>query len=473
MKHPLNFILKTLVLVFSGCFLSGISAYAYNNLSTSGGTSTGGSGATPSLSQVTAVGATTNNAVTLNGGLTSGNMFTVTDNTYDIGASSTRWRSIYATSTFMSTGTQALPSYSWAQDVDTGIWNFTPNGVAIGGGNTTYARFQSGLITLNNEVDPLVTATNDLGDPTLSWNNFYASGTANIGGSVFSAGTATNTFAGPVSSTKFAAGTGVNNGYTFQQDGTTGFILAAGGNYQIKAGGTVVLSGTAAVANWVVSHQFVPTNTFDMGSQSFSLRHLYASGTAMLGGSVFTRDHIPYINNASDIGSVTSSWRNIYASGTAALANVTSTAVTSSFMYITNAPAAGTGLNPFCSGTGGQVTVGSAGVCPVSALDMKNNVRPAQYGLNELMKTRFYDFELKNDANRVRTGVVADYSDKVMPEYTIKDEKGKIIGVDTNSLVGVIGRALQQLVAKFTGLEDRLNQQQREIDELKLLIDSK
>lgn len=250
---------------------------------------------------------------------------------------------------------------------------------------------------------------------------------------------------------------------------TTGFFINASNQIQFCLNGntSAVLDSIEGLLQTTIAP--VSPNTGSVGSATrpyASSNIQFASSTTLLINGIMRMG----ANNVVDLGSTTGSVRNIYASGTAALFNVTSTAVTTSFMYITSAPAAGTGLNPFCSGTGGQVTVGTAGVCPVSALDMKNNVRPIKYGLDEIMQTSFYDFELKNDPTRTRSGVVADWSDKIMPEYTIHNEDGKIIGVDTNSIVSVIGHALQQLIAKVTGLEHRLNQQQREIDDLKAQI---
>lgn len=71
MKKPLKIICEAVIVILTAIFGSQVFlAMAFQNLSTNSNTSSsGGGGATPSLSQVTAVGASTTAQVTLNGGL--------------------------------------------------------------------------------------------------------------------------------------------------------------------------------------------------------------------------------------------------------------------------------------------------------------------------------------------------------------------------------------------------------------------
>lgn len=386
--------------------LSGTVISPAPGLTLSGG---GGSGAVPQLTQVINAGATATSTPNFSMG------FTATTGTIS-GALSANT---------VSSTRFSVDHYGTASDVSFGRVGVN-TGMAISGsgqivmvvnGNPqSYFDGSNGFQT--STITPISPGTGSIGTAASTFLNGnitnVTSSNVAISNLLQVTGTATSTFNGSVSSTKYLAnfGSAATPAYGFPG----GWGLTMNGPNQL----TLNTGGVARI---------------------------------LMDGSDFTVNENlrPLTSGNFDNGLLTAQWRNGYYAGF----------VSSVGMYITGAPAAGTGLNPFCSGTGGQVTVGSAGVCPVSALDMKNNVRPIKYGLDEILKTDFYDFELKNDPDRERSGVVADWSDKVMPEYTIRDKDGKIIGVDTNSIVAVQGQAIKELSAK-------LEAQQKEIHELKM-----
>jgi hypothetical protein len=141
-------------------------------------------------------------------------------------------------------------------------------------------------------------------------------------------------------------------------------------------------------------------------------------------------------------------------------------------MWISTALAAGTGLQPFCQGAGGRVMIGTAGVCPVSALSVKDVIGETQYGLDELMETTFVDYTFKKEMNdgRTHTGPVADWLEKNMPNLVLYDAQKKVIGYDYVSMIGVLGQSIKDLAFKVSGQEKRLDAQQREIDDLRKQI---
>lgn len=146
--------------------------------------------------------------------------------------------------------------------------------------------------------------------------------------------------------------------------------------------------------------------------------------------------------------------------------------VSSTRLTISNAPAAGTGLNPLCydTGSGGGVTIGSAGVCPVSALAVKENIKKISYGLSEVIALDYYDYTFKGGLNdgRTHSGVVADWAEKTMPNLVLYNEKGEVNGWDQFSFSASLGQAIKELAtcSVSSPLCNRVSQLERENEDL-------
>ena len=271
-------------------------------------------------------------------------------------------------------------------------------------------------------------------------------GTLNIGAATARAGTifgvsvsttnATTTYAyarGDATRPAFAivdpSNGGVNNGIGMSSTAYLNFITA--GNIEMQAG--PVNYSNSNFSAYV-------DNSFDLGQTltSFRFRHLYLAGNAF------------------------SSTLNASTTAGSAL-DVLTTSGTLKFAQIA---AAATGLQPLCVATGGGIVgYGAAGICPVSAFDVKENIKPISYGLDELLRTGFYDFTFKDKLNdgRTHSGPIADVMfdsiQSTMPNLVLRNKEGKVIGYDTNSMFGVLGQSIKELNAKVEA-------QQREIVEL-------
>ena len=55
---------------------------------------------------------------------------------------------------------------------------------------------------------------------------------------------------------------------------------------------------------------------------------------------------------------------------------------------------------------------------------LKENIRSARYGLNEVRKINVYNFNYKNDLKTPKIGVIAQEVQKIIPEAIIKMENG-------------------------------------------------
>lgn len=132
-------------------------------------------------------------------------------------------------------------------------------------------------------------------------------------------------------------------------------------------------------------------------------------------------------------------------------------------VVVSNLGAAPAGSNPICLDGAFNAYIGSSSICPLSTLDNKENLKPISYGLKEILKTEFYDFQLKNSKDgRIHSGPIADYTNEYMPNLT-EWRNGEKNGFDYLSMVGVEGQAIKDLHAIVV-------EQQKQINELKAMV---
>lgn len=122
--------------------------------------------------------------------------------------------------------------------------------------------------------------------------------------------------------------------------------------------------------------------------------------------------------------------------------------------------------------------------CVVSAAKFKMNIKDLDVGLAELLKVRPVEFNYKPtgdsnyDNNRnikhQQIGVIADEVEKVDDRLVTYDNKGEIKGFNYEQFTAWITKAVQEfygkfqiLAAKVSGLEKKVDDQQRQIDELR------
>ncbi len=156
----------------------------------------------------------------------------------------------------------------------------------------------------------------------------------------------------------------------------------------------------------------------------------------------------------------TSPWRTLSVSGTVAFSGLT-TSVTG---------------NGVCVTTGGEITNAGAAFCVPSALQFKKDISDitSEKAKEILLGIKPVQFTRK-DNNQKRFGFIADWSEKLdkrLIEY--KNGVGEIWSFDYMGYTSVITKFVQdfyvdfqRLVARVSGLEDKLNEQQKEINGLK------
>ena len=451
---------------------------------------------------------------------TGGNNYTythllpATNNLYDLGTAVQSFKNIYASGTYYgggfyaSSGQSVMPTYSWNSDTDTGWYHGGSDGQTvymINGGSEiildalTFNVSQNFIAGTNNSFD--------LGGVGNAWRNIYASTSLVVpGGSaavpsvqIGDSGTGFGIFA-PVAGYSVGITTaGVQRFKCDAGDCTTSADLYVSGNANpnnnntkdlglannswrnIYASGTLSLGGAATVASLTSSGRvqssdllFGSTGNLLLSSESISAASSTVSGAFSFGTvgdrGVFAREFIlsgetlgAGAQTLSIIESPTSTLK-ITNGGTSGFGGLIARSVTSTGgIEIRTLTAAGAGTtNPLCLDSTGVGYIGVAQICPLSSLASKTGIRPISYGLDELLKTNFYDFELKQNDGRTHSGVVADYLSKTMPNLVMYED-GKVNGYDVFSMVGVLGQSIKDLNAKVEA-------QQKEINALKKLL---
>ena len=401
------------------------------------------------------------------------NLVATPNNTYDLGSSALSWKDIYASGTARLenvTSTNVTTTNLFVTNVRSNLMPGTSNTYDIGsaslyfgnivgnslsgisqivtprivkGGSSEGIIFDAGSVSIMSDSAvqrwrfdstgfwPLQHNSLDIGMAASSVRNIYASGTVVGAKAIFGASTSTAMETGnimPISNAIYSLGS------------TTKYF-------------NVVNAGTFAAQAQVVTPKIIRGGasegvifnaaSVDIMSDTATARWRFNSG------GLFPLQH-----NLLDLGTSVSSVRNIYASGTVITVNVTTT-----LFSATGLPAAVAGAtNPLCLDASGNGSIGASQICPLSSLASKTHLRPISYGLDELLKTNFYDFELKQDDGRTHSGVVADYLSKTMPNLVMYED-GKVNGYDVFSMVGVLGQSIKDLNAKVEG-------QQRKIDSL-------
>ncbi|MFH1078420.1 MAG: hypothetical protein V1745_04050, partial [Patescibacteria group bacterium] len=146
--------------------------------------------------------------------------------------------------------------------------NFAVAGnVIIGDTSTDSVIFNAGV---GSNLLPLTTNANDLGSPSFSWRNVYASGTV-YGGS--------GTAAAPGLALFNLGGSGGANGFYIPSGDTLGVAINGNGPYVTFTGSS---NGTMFSGNITPGED----NTRDIGLANRAFKNIYASGTAYIGTDV-------------------------------------------------------------------------------------------------------------------------------------------------------------------------------------------
>jgi hypothetical protein len=114
---------------------------------------------------------------------------------------------------------------------------------------------------------------------------------------------------------------------------------------------------------------------------------------------------------------------------------------------------------------------GSITGCVVSDKSVKKNIKPLTKSIDTLMKLKAVTYKWKDTTkdNQVHSGFIAQEVAKVLPEAVVSAGE-KLKGVDPNAVIALVVKSVQDLVIRVAGLEERLDEQQEEIDELRALL---
>ncbi|MFA6006898.1 MAG: tail fiber domain-containing protein [Candidatus Paceibacterota bacterium] len=356
------------------------------------------------------------------------------NNTRNIGSPTLSWKDVYASGTILvGGGSAAAPSYSFGADGDTGMYggsnviNLTTAGAQRFKCDSGDCTVNQGLYTVGG-IFPTANNAVDLGSAVASWRNIYASGTAVLGGGLSAAEDALS----PAKTSYSDIGSETkrwNRLHVAEIYLNGGFVMAYEANTLASSTRQLSLGLNYAQDTGIV------------------VRELALSGSTYGGASTVSLIESP--TSTIKITNGTTGWGGLIA------ANVTTTVG----VQFSNLSAAGAGTtNPLCLDSTGVGYIGASQICPLSSLASKTNLRPISYGLDELLKTNFYDFELRQDDGRTHSGIVADYLQKTMPNL-VMHEDGKVNGYDVFSMVGVLGQSIKDLNAK-------VESQQKKIDSL-------
>lgn len=123
----------------------------------------------------------------------------------------------------------------------------------------------------------------------------------------------------------------------------------------------------------------------------------------------------------------------------------------------------------------------SATACSLSSIRFKQNVRDEPYGLNEILSLHpvLYDLKPQYGTAKNQPGFIAEEAVKVVPDLVPIGTDGLPNNFDYPKLTVVLTNAIQQfykefqdLVARISGLEAKVNNQQQQIDYLQAEIDA-
>jgi hypothetical protein len=130
--------------------------------------------------------------------------------------------------------------------------------------------------------------------------------------------------------------------------------------------------------------------------------------------------------------------------------------------------------NAICITAGGEVTNPGAASCTGSSEKFKDRIETLAQGfaLDELTKLRAVSFDYKDGAYSPEDlkgsyGMIAEEVEKIDPKLVDYGYDNKPLTLKFEKFVGLFVQAIQELVARVTGLEDKFNAQQAEIESLK------
>lgn len=443
------------------------------------------------------------------------------NNLYDLGEPALSWRNVYTSGTLASSnlsfthatgstldltaGGPALKISGTNSEIRIGNWRFLDDGgsqLRIGGSAYSGAYItDASLLTASPRLGGVTNGLTSLGTAPISMSDGFFSGS--VSSSHFYANAASS------SATNVAFGSGQDHNSGLWFSGLSPVMEAGGAAVQswstvantfylnaapnVNGAASLGISGIAWNDVFFIGNasgsRFLATTSTSAANPAFSFANtpnqgMWSSGANSVNISAnginvlqIEQNRLTVVGDiysssgATDIGSFLSHFRNIYASGTVITTNVSSTK-----MSVTALPEITSANANVCVDVNGNFTKDSSVACLTSNPKFKDNIVPLKMdGLKVVSALEPVEFDWKPGMARTGhdIGFNAEQAAAVDDRLVAHGEDGSVTGFKYQEFASVIVKAIQQVVARLTGLEARLDAQEREINELKLLIQHK
>ena len=103
-------------------------------------------------------------------------------------------------------------------------------------------------------------------------------------------------------------------------------------------------------------------------------------------------------------------------------------------------------------GIGGQMTAVS--IVETSSIALKENIEPIQNGLASILALKGVTYDRK-DNNEHESGLIAEWTEEVLPELVTRDENGNVVGIKYTKLTAYLIEAIKSLKTEIDELKNK------------------
>ncbi len=254
-----------------------------------------------------------------------------------------------------------------------------------------------------------------------------------------------------------------NANIVFTPDGTgvTEFTkdLYTSGNVGVRFGDTdsnyVLLKGSAAMSgDYTLSLPAADGSannviqTDGAGQLSFSAPALTVQDRSAADGATYYVAMADSTSGTEDTLSVASGRLEFIPNpGRLSAAEMRATASTASSSTSSGALVVSGGL-----GVGGQMTAVS--IVETSSITLKENINPIQNGLDSILALRGVTYD-RLDNNEHESGLIAEWTETVLPELVTRDNNGDVVGIKYTKLTAYLIEAIKDLKDEIDKLKNK------------------
>ena len=313
-------------------------------------------------------------------------------------------------------------------------------------------------------------------DDAVFGNSAYIAGGANISGHLSAMNGFSSFYSNKSTTTLTTAGNEFGSEIYFQDISTT--TTGTDNSYGLYAS-TTRLGATGGTINTYGGYFTVTGDTAGSGTSNNYGLYVSASGADVNYG-LYSDNGMNYFAGSVGIGT-TSPATTTAIHGALLVAGMTSTAqfTATGTVYMTGLDTeAGASDDALCrNNTTFRIEVNAgATTCLLSTRESKENINPLDIGLKEFLGLKPSSFISKAD-NKPHIGLIAEDMFEIEPRLVVLDEQGKPKTIRYEEFTALITKAIQdfykefqQLLARVSGVEKRLNKQEVKIKELEQRI---